>query len=61
MKSIDASIDSGVVTLRGSVATESDKRIVERVLMLEPGVDSVKNEIVVRSKPGEQVEPQRIR
>jgi hypothetical protein len=59
LKSIDASIDSGIVTLRGSVATESDKRVVERVLMLEPGVDSVRNELVVRSKPAEQIEAQK--
>ena len=36
-----------VATLTGTVATERERKIVEQLLRLEPGIDSVRNELVV--------------
>ena len=51
LKNIGVSIEGGQVTLRGSVATEADKRLMERMMKLEPGVNSVRNELVVTGAP----------
>lgn len=46
---IQIGFDQGVAILKGSVKSANDKRMAEMVAMFEPGVDKVKNEIVVRS------------
>jgi hypothetical protein len=43
-------LDGDTVVLRGQVANESDKKLAERLVMLEPGVDSVRNEVQVQNK-----------
>lgn len=50
LKGVNVASDAGVVRLTGVVATPADKKLAERMLMLEPGVDSVVNEIVVEAK-----------
>jgi hypothetical protein len=40
--------DKGIVTLKGSVASEDAKRLAANILRMEPGVRSVKNELVVK-------------
>lgn len=55
LRNISATIESGVVVLRGSVLTESDKRMVEKLVMLEPGVNQVQNEVSVQTKPAESI------
>ncbi len=47
LRSINASVDAGVVVLQGTVSSDADKRLAERLLLLEPGVHSVRNEILV--------------
>lgn len=56
MQSVTASIQDGQVTLTGTVATESDKKLAERLMMLEPGVRSVKNQLMVGSMSAEKIE-----
>ena len=43
--------DEGVATLTGRVASEDDKRLAEAMARLEPGVRSVKNDLVVMPTP----------
>lgn len=47
LRSAEVSVEDGQVVLRGTVASEADKRMMERLLQLEPGVDSVRNELAV--------------
>ena len=42
-----AVIEGGVAVVTGSVATERDRSLIERLLELEAGVDEVRNELVV--------------
>jgi len=60
-ENVRASVEAGEVVLRGEVATDADKRLMERLVNLEPGVDSVRNELIVQSKTLEQIpaEPNR--
>lgn len=51
LRNLDIRVVGGEVTLRGSVATEADKRLMERLMKLEPGVDSVRNELTVVAAP----------
>jgi osmotically-inducible protein OsmY len=44
---VRVSVEDGTVVLRGTVATESDRRVAERMAKLEPGIDRVQNELVV--------------
>lgn len=55
-RGVNAGYEEGEVVLRGVVATESDKRLMERLMKLEPGVDSIRNELVVQSNGAESVE-----
>ena len=41
-------VDGETVVLRGTVASEADRRIAERMVMLEPGVRQVRNELTVQ-------------
>lgn len=52
---VNASYENGSVVLRGSVATEKDKKMMERLMKLEPGVDSVRNELLVQGSTLEQI------
>ena len=52
---VKASYENGALVLRGSVATEKEKKMMERLMMLEPGVDSVKNELQVQRSTPEQI------
>ncbi len=45
---IEAFADGPVLVLRGEVASEGDRQLVEDLAMLEPEVSQVRNEIVVR-------------
>ncbi|XZE44755.1 BON domain-containing protein [Pirellulaceae bacterium SH467] len=56
LRNISATVESGVVVLRGTALTESDKRMVEKLVMLEPGVTQVQNEVSVLTKPAETIE-----
>lgn len=56
LRNISATVESGVVVLRGTALTESDKRMVEKLVMLEPGVTQVQNEVSVQTKPAETIE-----
>lgn len=56
LRNISATVESGVVVLRGTALTESDKRMVEKLVMLEPGVSRVQNEVSVQTKPAETIE-----
>lgn len=47
LQGINASVETDVVVLTGQVATESDKRLAERIVRLEPGVHSVRNDLQV--------------
>lgn len=51
---IEAIADGPVLVLRGEVASEGDRQMVEDLAMLEPEVTQVRNEIVVREvvRPG---------
>jgi hypothetical protein len=45
---VAVSMDSGAVVLRGTVATPDERRLVENMLRLHPGVHEVRNELEVR-------------
>jgi hypothetical protein len=57
---IEVSVAGRVATLRGEVASERDRALAERLVLFEPGIDSVRNELKVKSPsraPGEYVPP----
>ncbi len=56
LKGVTSSVEGGTVVLRGQVATEADKRMVERLLKLEPGIDSVRNEVTVQASSLERIQ-----
>jgi osmotically-inducible protein OsmY len=45
------SVEGDTVVLRGTAESESQRRVLERFVMLEPGVMSVRNEMVVAAAP----------
>lgn len=45
---VNVGMNQGVVILRGNVATADEKRLVENMLRLHPGVREVRNELEVR-------------
>ena len=47
LKGINANVEENTIVLTGSVATESDKRLAEKIVRLEPGVHSVRNELQI--------------
>ncbi len=55
LKHIKAEVKSGILTLTGLVSTDADKRLVERIMKLEPGVNSIQNDLVVRASTAESV------
>lgn len=56
LRGVNASLEGDMVVLTGIVATESDKRKVERLVKLEPGLNSVRNDVVVQSKSLEKIQ-----
>ena len=44
---MDVSIEKGIATLQGVVATESDRRLAERLARLEPGIRQIDNQLTV--------------
>jgi hypothetical protein len=46
---ISVSLDQDTAVIRGRVATEHDRDLATAILRLEPGVDQVRNELVVES------------
>ncbi|MEQ1824297.1 MAG: BON domain-containing protein [Pirellula sp.] len=52
---VNYSVEAGTVVIRGEVSSESDKKLAERLVLLEPGVNSVKNEVLVRNKTPEKI------
>ena len=57
-----ASLEGNKVVLTGEVSSESDKRLVERLVKLEPGVNLVQNDLTIRpSSKLESVQPAPIR
>jgi hypothetical protein len=46
-ENVAVSMDGSVVVLQGAVPTERDRELVARLIMLEPGVRDVRNELVV--------------
>jgi hypothetical protein len=48
---IDVSLDGSVVVLQGAVATQRDRELVARLIMLEPGVREVRNELLIQPAP----------
>ncbi len=56
LQGVTSSVIGDVVVLRGQVATESDKRLVERLVKLEPGIDSVRNEVTVQNSSLERIQ-----
>ncbi len=55
LRGVNAFVEGDLVVLTGTVATESDKLKVERLVKLEPGLNSVRNEVVVQSTPPERI------
>ena len=56
LRGVNATVEGDLVVLTGIVATESDKRKVERLVKLEPGLNSVRNDVVVQSKSLEKIQ-----
>jgi len=56
LRSVISSVEGETIVLRGEVATESEKRMVERLVKLEPGIDLVRNEVTVRTNPLERIQ-----
>lgn len=54
VESIEVELDGGTAVLRGTVASESDRRVAERTAKLEPGVRQVRNELVVAAPAGDR-------
>ena len=58
---IEVSVAGATATLRGEVASERDRSLAERLILFEPGIDSVRNELKVArlpQAPGEYLPPQ---
>jgi hypothetical protein len=46
---IEVSVEGAIATLRGEVASERDRTLAEKLVLFEPGIDSVRNELKVRN------------
>ncbi len=54
---IEVVLVQGTAVLRGAVATDHDRALAERAVLLEPGVQAVRNELVVGQVPGASAGP----
>lgn len=61
LSGVSTSVDGNTLVLRGQVATDSEKRLVEKLVKLEPGVDLVRNEVTVQTKSPERIRATPIR
>lgn len=52
---LTAAVQGRTVILMGAVATEHDRILAEKLALLEPGVEAVQNELLVRSKLGSEL------
>ncbi|MGV3607396.1 MAG: BON domain-containing protein [Planctomycetaceae bacterium] len=50
-RGVNVAMEGSTVVLRGEVASEADRELAEGLMMLEPEVSAVRNELVVRSAP----------
>ena len=48
---IEVSVEDGTATLRGEVASARDRTLAEQLALFEPGIDSVRNELKVKTLP----------
>ena len=48
---IEVSVEGAIARLRGEVASERDRALAERLILFEPGIDSVRNELKVSARP----------
>ncbi len=48
---IVVSVEGATATLRGAVASERDRTLAESLILFEPGIDSVRNELKVLNRP----------
>lgn len=58
---LQISLENGTAVLQGVVASDHDRLLVERLILLEPGVKAVQNDLVVGSEAGQspsQPEPE---
>ena len=55
-KNVRVTMEGRTATLNGQVASEREKRLMERLLSLEPGVDSIKNLLTTPTSPAEEVQ-----
>ncbi len=56
IQNVQVSLDGETVVIRGEVPNESDKKLVERLVRLEPGVNSIRNELTTRTSPSEEIQ-----
>ncbi|MFO0966995.1 MAG: BON domain-containing protein [Gemmataceae bacterium] len=47
LRGLDVAVDSGTVVLRGAVTSERERKLVEGMVRLTPGVRDVRNELSV--------------
>jgi hypothetical protein len=50
--SVRISQEGGVVVLRGEVSNKRDSELIETIIGFEPGVDRVRNELVIQTPQG---------
>lgn len=46
---VNSKPEGTVATLNGTVATQRDRKLIQQLLLLEPGIDKVDNQLVIRS------------
>lgn len=61
LKNVQVEMQGRTAILRGQVTNESEKRLAEKLLALEPGVDSVQNELSTLTNPPEEIQPSQSR
>jgi osmotically-inducible protein OsmY len=54
---IEVSVADGIATLRGEVSCERDRSLAERLVLFEPGIAGVRNELQVKPAPPNAVLP----
>ena len=49
---IVVSVEAGTATLRGAVASERDRSLIEKLILFEPGISAVRNDLQLIGRPG---------
>jgi len=57
MGSVSVKMDGTVAVLSGEVSTERDRELISRILLFEPGISDVRNELQVASAAAESSSP----